>query len=215
MRATLDQQTVVDAALRLLSETGLDGLTLRRLSRELGVQPGALYWHVESKQELLNLMANQLATKATAGLEVPLPGQEWDEWLSARIRRQREAMLAIRDGGLLMTITRPTKDRRSVAESMLGTLVAAGFTPPVAMQALRAVQSYLNGAVQAEQAGLGEHSSLGEHGGTGRYDDYPMVKASVAPREGLTPEQAAQYRWRLFEYGLQCLLTGIRASLAG
>jgi TetR/AcrR family tetracycline transcriptional repressor len=215
VRATLDQQTVVDAALRLLSETGLDGLTLRRLSRELGVQPGALYWHVESKQELLNLMANQLATKATAGLEVPLPGQEWDEWLSARIRRQREAMLAIRDGGLLMTITRPTKDRRSVAESMLGTLVAAGFTPPVAMQALRAVQSYLNGAVQAEQAGLGEHSSLGEHEGTGRYDDYPMVKASVAPRERLTPEQAAQYRWRLFEYGLQCLLTGIRASLAG
>jgi TetR/AcrR family tetracycline transcriptional repressor len=215
VRATLDQQTVVDAALRLLSETGLDGLTLRRLSRELGVQPGALYWHVESKQELLNLMANQLATKATAGLEVPLPGQEWDEWLSARIRRQREAMLAIRDGGLLMTITRPTKDRRSVAESMLGTLVAAGFTPPVAMQALRAVQSYLNGAVQAEQAGLGERSSLGEHEGTGRYDDYPMVKASVAPWEGLTPEQAAQYRWRLFEYGLQCLLTGIRASLAG
>jgi TetR/AcrR family tetracycline transcriptional repressor len=209
VRVTLDQQAVVNAALRLLGETGLGGLTLRRLSRELGVQPGALYWHVESKQDLLNLMADQLATTAAAGLEVPLPGQEWDEWLTARVRRQREAMLAIRDGGLLMTITRPTKDRRSVAESMLGTLVAAGFTPPVAMQALRAVQSYLNGAVQAEQAGLGEHE------GTGRYDDYPMVKASVAPREGLTPEQAAQYSWRLFEYGLQCLLAGIRASLAG
>jgi TetR/AcrR family tetracycline transcriptional repressor len=208
VRAPLDQQTVVDAALALLGETGLNGLTLRRLSRDLGVQPGALYWHVASKQDLLNLMADKVESMAAAGLEVPLPGQSWDEWLIARVRRQREAMLAIRDGGLLMATTRLTTDRRSSAEAMIRTLATAGLPPQAAMQALRAIYSYVNGAVQAEQAGLGENLEAS------RYDDYPMLKASVAPRHGLTPEQAADYRRALFEYGLQCLLTGIRASVA-
>lgn len=40
---------VVRAALDLLNEVGLDGLTLRRIATELDVQAPALYWHVKNK----------------------------------------------------------------------------------------------------------------------------------------------------------------------
>lgn len=44
---------VVDAALDLLDRVGLPDLSMRRLADHLGVQPSALYWHVENKQTLL------------------------------------------------------------------------------------------------------------------------------------------------------------------
>jgi TetR/AcrR family tetracycline transcriptional repressor len=53
----------------LLDDTGLDGPTMRRVADKLGVQPGALYWHVKSKRAA-DAMAGDLAD-AAAGLEVP------------------------------------------------------------------------------------------------------------------------------------------------
>ena len=49
----LTRNEVVETATRILCEYGLGDLTMRRLARELGVAPGALYWHVADKQDLL------------------------------------------------------------------------------------------------------------------------------------------------------------------
>ena len=49
----LSRDQVVDTAVEILRRYGLADLSMRRLARELGVAPGALYWHVTSKQELL------------------------------------------------------------------------------------------------------------------------------------------------------------------
>ncbi|MDR2256789.1 MAG: TetR family transcriptional regulator [Arthrobacter sp.] len=56
----LSRDTVVQTATRILREYGLADLTMRRLARELGVQPGALYWHVASKQDLLVAVTESL-----------------------------------------------------------------------------------------------------------------------------------------------------------
>jgi len=50
----LERDLVVNTALKLLDEVGLDGLTLRKLAAELGVQAPALYWHFKNKQALLD-----------------------------------------------------------------------------------------------------------------------------------------------------------------
>ena len=41
----LSRETVIRAALDLLNEVGVDGLSTRRLAERLGVQQPALYWH--------------------------------------------------------------------------------------------------------------------------------------------------------------------------
>lgn len=53
----LQRDTVVRAALTLLNEVGLDGLTTRRLAERLGVQQPALYWHFKNKQALIGALA--------------------------------------------------------------------------------------------------------------------------------------------------------------
>jgi AcrR family transcriptional regulator len=56
----LSREQVVTTAVDLLRRYGLADLTMRRLARELGVAPGALYWHVANKQELLVEVADVL-----------------------------------------------------------------------------------------------------------------------------------------------------------
>jgi AcrR family transcriptional regulator len=64
VRIALTRPHVVNAASTMLAEHGLAGLTMRRLAQSLGVQPGALYYHVASKQDLLAAVAEQLLDRA-------------------------------------------------------------------------------------------------------------------------------------------------------
>src|SRR4051794_11975959 len=105
----LDRETVLDTALRLIDEVGLDGLSLRRLAKELGVQAPALYWHFSSKKDLLDHLVAAANERLQAGGDgVPAPGQTWDEWLAEGLRAQRRAMLSHRDGARLAAGNRPT-----------------------------------------------------------------------------------------------------------
>jgi TetR/AcrR family transcriptional regulator, tetracycline repressor protein len=67
-RVALSRDQVVATAVDLLRRYGLGDLSMRRLARELGVAPGALYWHVANKQELLVEVADVLLA------EIPPPG---------------------------------------------------------------------------------------------------------------------------------------------
>ena len=52
----LTKRAVVEAAGAILDEFGLADLSMRRVADVLGVQPGALYYHVPNKQSLLCLL---------------------------------------------------------------------------------------------------------------------------------------------------------------
>lgn len=56
----LSDRRVVEAARRIVAECGVDGLTMRKLSDELGVTLGATYRHVPSKRDVLLLVAHDL-----------------------------------------------------------------------------------------------------------------------------------------------------------
>src|SRR5260370_18984633 len=96
----LDRAQVVNAAIELLDEVGLDGLTLRRLAEELGVQAPALYWHFKNKQELLDQMVVTISA-TEAPVRMPEHGEPWDDWLAQRARDIRRALNSHRDGAML------------------------------------------------------------------------------------------------------------------
>ena len=56
----LSRDQIITTAVDILTRYGLADLSMRRLARELDVQPGALYWHVANKQELLVEVADVL-----------------------------------------------------------------------------------------------------------------------------------------------------------
>jgi AcrR family transcriptional regulator len=77
-RTPLTQEAIVDAALRVVDRDGTDGLSMRRVAEELGTGPASLYWHVASKDELINLLVDRVASE----VETPAPDPaRWEEQL--------------------------------------------------------------------------------------------------------------------------------------
>lgn len=131
-RRSLDRAQIVQAALDLLDEIGLDGLTMRNVAERLGVRATALYRHVRDKDELLVLLADQISG------EVEPIGQEppWQERLTEFAWRVRRGLLVHRDAARLLAAVAPAGLRRmDHIEAMLRLLIAAGFSPLVAVRA--------------------------------------------------------------------------------
>jgi AcrR family transcriptional regulator len=73
-RAPLSREAIVDAALRVVDREGSSGLSMRRVAEELGTGPASLYWHVPSKDALIDLVIDRVAA------EVPIPEPDPEHW---------------------------------------------------------------------------------------------------------------------------------------
>jgi len=165
MPAGLTKTAIVQAALDLLDEAGMDGLTVRALASRLGVQAPALYWHVRSKRALLDEMATQIwrqIGEVMAGLPADLP---WREVMATYAATVRKELLGHRDGAKAFsgtTLTDPAVVRRQ--EVTFGNLVRQGFTLQNAARALVLLHDFTIGFCVEEQAVIQAVAS-----GDGRY----------------------------------------------
>jgi len=101
---SLDRRTIAAAALDLLDEVGLEGVTTRRLAERLGVRGPSLYWHFKTKDLLFDHMADAMFADAIAVDDAVLKTRAWDEWLAAGARVIRRAALSRRDGARLLAV---------------------------------------------------------------------------------------------------------------
>ncbi len=67
----LSRDRIVEASIDLLDSSGEDGLTFRALSERLATGPGAIYWHVASKSDLLTAACDAIVARA---MGAPLAG---------------------------------------------------------------------------------------------------------------------------------------------
>jgi AcrR family transcriptional regulator len=61
----LGRERIVHAAIAIADREGLDALTMRRVAGELGAGTMSLYWYVRSKDELIELMRDEVAGELT------------------------------------------------------------------------------------------------------------------------------------------------------
>lgn len=59
-RQGLTRERLVEAALALIGEEGLEGLSMRALADRLDVKAASLYWHVRDRRELVELLAESI-----------------------------------------------------------------------------------------------------------------------------------------------------------
>ena len=93
-RDPLTQQTIVDAALKVLDADGLDPVSMRHVARTLNTSAASLYWHVGSKDGLLDLILDRVIG------EQPVPDPDpdhWQEQLKDVARTMRATILSHRD----------------------------------------------------------------------------------------------------------------------
>nr|BFE99999.1 hypothetical protein GCM10020241_16750 [Streptoalloteichus tenebrarius] len=168
----LSRERIVRVVVEVLDAEGHDGLSMRRVAERLGVTPGSLYWHVATKDEMV-----ELALDAVLG-EVDIAAAErmadWRQALLTVAQAHRAVMLRHRWMIPLLS-TRRTLGPNALraAEHTLRVLSRAGFDEDMLDAALSALNQLVVGAVVfesawregAEAAGRGRRPSAGGGGG--------------------------------------------------
>jgi TetR/AcrR family tetracycline transcriptional repressor len=212
-RQALTRERIVAAALALLDEVGLDGLTMRRLAERLEVQAGALYRHVRDKDDLLDLLAEAIC----AGQQEPDPALPWRVQLAILAADQARALRSRRDAARIVAGTPPTgPERLRLIDATLRALLAGGFPETAALQAAALLNSYVTGLVLEED--LGPPGAAGNHAespaasawaaaiASGRYPSLARTAAGLRDTAAFGPEQR-------IAFGLEVLLAGLEWHL--
>ncbi|HKH04391.1 MAG TPA: TetR/AcrR family transcriptional regulator C-terminal domain-containing protein [Acidimicrobiales bacterium] len=204
-RAGLTRDRVLGTALEIVDRDGIDALSMRRLGRELGVEAMSLYSYVESKQDLIEGVVEQVFR------EMPLIVEGEGQWRD-RLREQagtfRRVLLA-HPNTITLVAGRPivTDRTRAYVESALLELQRYGLDLVTADLVLGLIASFVIGHV-SEQVGEESRTAAGyvtvEPEGTDAAR-FPNVTALV--REGVTD------RDREFAFGLDVLIAGIASLL--
>jgi lincosamide nucleotidyltransferase A/C/D/E len=206
-RRRLDQGRVIEAALALLDERGLDGLTTRRLAERLGVRSASLYWHVRDKEELLDLLAERIM----AEIVIPDPSLPWRERVEALMTGFRRSLLAHHDAARILAGRPPLRAHQlAVAEAALSALLDAGLEAGEAAGGVGLLVSYVTGFALDEAAELdvpagddrGEAFDYAEFLAALPVDRYPTL-VQFAGQIG-QPARDSQ-----FAYGMGFLLDGL------
>lgn len=205
---TLSHQRIVEAAVELADAAGIEGLTMRELAAHLGVGTMSIYHHLPDKRALHQALADHLWSK----LSLPDPATPWEDrmrdltgqlWLAAR---RHPALVP-----LLQTRRFTGPDGLPAVEALLGAASDAGFDPAGSVRCFRVLTGFAVGLAQAEATRT-------------RADDERPTRS--APGDGDTSARFPHLHGALasgaldrplddFAFGMDAILTGFRAAVAG
>ncbi len=143
------RRQILDAALAIADEDGLDGVSMRAVAARVGVSPMALYPYVGSKDALLDGLVGRLLG------QLPAPsGPDWRAGL-------REAAHAIRalarahPSAFVLLLSRPsvTPDAARMVDAVYQALLEAGVPPAGVPRLERMVSTFVLGFALSEVNG--------------------------------------------------------------
>ena len=224
---SLSRDEIVRTAIAVADADGPHAISMRRIARELSAGAMSLYWHVSSKEELLDLMLDGIQGE----MAVPEPSGDVRADLRTMALGQRATLYRHRwvmpfMGG------RPPMGPKALRnfERAMGIFGSRNFDGVTAVNMLMSVTTYVMGAVlreqqeernQQNQDRIREQSGLTEAEMAEMFGEfmkrieqsgrYPNLIAMMA--EGVDPD-ALDTQDERFEFGLDCLLDGIMDRLA-
>ena len=205
----LTRERILEAALSVVDGEGIEALSMRRLAKELGVDPMAIYHHLPKKRALLSALIEQVFS------EMQVPGSvETGSWHE----RVRAWACAFRDVARAHPKLVPhlatypeaaTEATLESTEELYAALEAAGMPPIQIVGAVGVVVDYLNGFALAEASGtLGEPNEQREM--LEVLDARPQEELPAMRRtlEALPSGDLGAN----FEFGLEVVLAGLEAT---
>ena len=149
-RDPLTREAIVEAGLRVLDSEGLAGFSMRRVAQELDTGAASLYWHVGSKDGLLDLIFDQVIGEQLAEVPEPDPAR-WQEQLKEVARTARATILRHRDI-VEISIGRVPMGPNALrySERVLAILRAGGVPDRLAVQSYLLLFSIVNGFTMDE-----------------------------------------------------------------
>ncbi|NDK30258.1 TetR/AcrR family transcriptional regulator [Nesterenkonia haasae] len=135
----LNRNRLLETALHIVDQHGVDALTMRRIATELQVDPMTIYRHVKNKDALLDGVVEQLWSQVWP--QGP-DSEEWKAVLSHLGRGLRDVMMRHPSAGPLL-LSRPVLPGSAlvVLKHALDVVKDAGFTEQEAATIVRCVSS--------------------------------------------------------------------------
>jgi AcrR family transcriptional regulator len=150
-RAPITRAAIVETAMQLLDKDGLDELSMRRVADELDTGAASLYWHVGSKDGLLDLIFDRVIG------EIRIPDPEphrWQEQVKEIARAQRATILAHRDIVRISIGRIPMgPNALQLSERVLAIFRSGGLPDQYAVQGHHLLISVINGFTLDETGG--------------------------------------------------------------
>ncbi|MBB4662146.1 TetR/AcrR family transcriptional regulator [Conexibacter arvalis] len=142
-KPSLTRARIVEEAVALLDEEGVAGLTMRRLAERLDAGPTTLYWHVPTKDDVIDLALDAIFA------DVPIPrrpSRDWRRDVRALVSAWHAAML--RHGWSAALLGRPLLGPNVLArtEHLQATLRRAGLREPHLTAGTHAIADYAIGS---------------------------------------------------------------------
>jgi AcrR family transcriptional regulator len=153
-RRGLTRERVVAEALTVISTDGAGALSMRALATRLGVVPGALYRHVRSKEQLLDLVVDGVLAEVGGQPGHPLAWAEQVKVLAHRLRAVLEDHPGI--AGLLKTRDPLGPHSLALAEAFLVPLQAAGLPERETALAFSLIYDYTLGFALSDRTTVNE-----------------------------------------------------------
>jgi TetR/AcrR family transcriptional regulator, tetracycline repressor protein len=161
----LDREVIVRAALTFIDRSGAQGLTMRKLGQELGVEAMSLYRYVSGREDLLEAVVAELLAGLSDDLDEEL-AETWQGYLQGLAHAVRR--IAVEHAAAFPLVAtrhpaapwlRPPLRSLELVEEFLTTLGRHGFTDDQAVATYRAFSSFLLGNLLLESAVRGAETS--------------------------------------------------------
>ena len=212
-RAALTREAIVAAAIRLADADGLAAVSIRKVAAELGARTMSLYSHIDSKEDLLDLMTDEVNAELLVEGELPA---DWREAISMIARRTRENLL--RHPWIVELVSRRPRigpNGLRHAEQSLVAIKPLGLDPRSAARIINAVDDYLTGHTIRELMSRNTRDAAAEEERQLVLRPYfqQMLESGEFPNLAPLLREGTASIENDFEQGLGWLLDGIAAEL--
>lgn len=194
-------------ALDIVDRDGLSALSMRRLGRELGTDPMAVYYHIPSKEALLDGIVE--AVMADIDVSIDDPSAPAEERILGAARAYRDTLLAHRNAlPILLSRGPSTPVALRPVELLMSILRDSGLAPAQAMAGMNAIASTVRGMVgmiQGEELPEPQSPEAAQQlAQSFPADEFPhLVEAAQHP---------VDYFGTHFDFGIRALARGLVGS---
>ncbi|MEU4198115.1 TetR/AcrR family transcriptional regulator C-terminal domain-containing protein [Kribbella sp. NPDC026611] len=217
-RETLSLDQIVQTAMALLDEEGVAGLSMRKLAAKLGAGATSLYWHVPTKNDLVDLLIDEVWG------EIDVPQPELAGWRAGALLFAHSLRSAVLRHPWLPEVmyTRPSVGPKAMSLGARGLTLfgAAGFSGNEGDRAMSCVMSYVLGTVSAEVASR----EMVRKSGQSESDWMDQLRQETLAVADQYPEMQKSVHRRLeqgfetnlnenFAYGLDVMLDGLQTRI--
>ena len=208
-RQKLSRDVVIQAAIKLTDEIGIEALSMRKLADELKVEAMSLYNHVKNKDDLLSAMVDEVV----AQMYLPDCDKPWRQEIEQATISAHTVLMKHHWSSMLL-VSRPAVGSAKLAHfnAIQGCFVNAGFSPQMADQVRHVIEGHLYGFTLQKllyPTPEGDYAKAASQ-------FLPVLPRDLFPHSYALVETVATSNYdgkHYFEFGLNLLLDGIQKIL--